>query len=100
MPRVAKSVMVSSSRIASHQEHLGARDTKRDHSAEGSEIYTGDRGGHAGGYQQRQQNLYVGSDGIDMSVVVGIAHDYFTRWRSIRYNSGNRKIQMMSTKCQ
>src|ERR1035437_8602146 len=131
MPRVAKSVRVSSSRIASHSRPpnttnlvsfvlwrrcmknsatrsifthaipsattvLNAPRSTRETAVVTavSEIDAGDRGGHSGRDQQRQQDLYVGSDGIDMSLFGWmahdylahdyLAHDYLTRWRSIR----------------
>ena len=51
---------------------------------EGSQVDISDPGSQAGGNQQHHQNLYVGSDGIDVCVLVRITHDYFPRWRSIR----------------
>ena len=44
---------------------------------------------------QPQENQSVSFDAIDV-----FAHNYFAKCRSIRYSRGNRKIQMISTKCQ
>src|SRR5579883_667995 len=82
------------------QQHLGHRDHQRHHDAEVAQVYERHQRGEHRKNQQREQHCGVSLGGIDVFVRALWSHGYFGKWRSIKYSKGNRKIQIMSTKCQ
>ena len=49
---------------------------------------------------RQRRSAPANTSDVSLCAIDVFAHGYFPKCRSIRYSSGNRKIQMMSTKCQ
>ena len=89
------------------QHSLEAGDPKRHDRAEDAHVDKGRPGRCGGENQQGSQDEPVGFGTDDVMFVFSRSRtwllsfiSYFKGWRLMRYSSGKRKIQTISTKCQ
>src|ERR1700722_7532269 len=86
------------------QDSLETGDRERHDGAEYAHVDKSRTGCNGREYQQREQDEPVGLGTDDVMFVFRrsghVLSSYFKGWRLMRYSSGKRKIQTISTKCQ